>query len=259
MADCNSRHTPHVEGCKYQGPSAFDSRSPKRQTQHQSFLGELRYIADCSRTDIAFYVNRASAAAHDRADRHWLLLKNLLRYLQTPHADGIVYHPYNPTKGYGAPAPILAAYCGASFASHTSNRKSISGHIHLYHGSPIALTSAKQTMLALSTCEAEYVSATDAVQMTPWFRRILKWLHYLPPSPSPMHIDKQSAIRMASNTAPTKRGKAIDIKYYYLRLHFQAKHVKPIHTPSQDMLADICRKLLARIAFNRLRQAINVV
>lgn len=70
MADCNGRNTPHVDVSKYHGPEETDQLIPQHKTKYQEVLVELRYIADCTRPDITFYVNKLSCATQKPTERH---------------------------------------------------------------------------------------------------------------------------------------------------------------------------------------------
>lgn len=200
METCNARRSPHVDGSQYHGHNDLDKRIPARKRKFQEELGELRYLADCTHPDIAFHVNRLSSAAQDPTQRHWNLMKNLLKYLKGTVDFGILYKAANfdgtqqRNKPNSASSQLLSTYADADFAVGQKDRKSVSGAIHLYNQAPVAWSSIKQTMQALCTCGAEYVSATHAVQSTQWMRRILKFLELLPVSPTTVYMDNLAAI-----------------------------------------------------------------
>ena len=183
LEDANGRDTPHAEGYRYHGPDTDDITIPQQKAKYQETLGELRYIADCTRPYITFFVNHISCAAHKPTKRHWAIMKNLLKYLKAAREEGIRFYPFSAVPSLTAfirdtniPAHPLHSYADADFAGETLDRKSISGAVHLFNASPITWTSTKQKIQALSTCEAEYVSATAAVQTTQWLRRVLRFL-----------------------------------------------------------------------------------
>ena len=132
------------------------------------------------------------------------------------------------------------------------DRKSISGTLHTYNGTPICWGSLKQNIMALSTCEAEYIAATSAAQQTTWIRRLLQNVQMLPNSPTPLMIDNQSAIQVANSTGPTKRRKFIDLRHQYFT-HQATKETIPIaHVPTDEQTAGILTKPLRRQAYSHL-------
>lgn len=112
-------------------------------------MGELRYIANSTRPDITFIVNRLAAATHNRTKRHWLHLKRLMRYLAGTRNDGIMCKPgqqrdalicfVNDPSMSRRTHPIQT-FLDADFAGDESDRNSTSGVIHLFNSGPIAWT-----------------------------------------------------------------------------------------------------------------------
>lgn len=99
----------------------------------------------------------------------------------------------------------LASYADADHAADKTDHHSMSGIVHLYNNFPVSWTSKKQSMQALSTCEAEYIAATTAVQETQRIRGMLGDIAVLTQQPTPLHIDNQSAILTAKNRGHSKR------------------------------------------------------
>ena len=130
--------------------------------------------------------------------------------------------------------------------------------VHLYNSTPVCWGSMKQTITALSTCEAEYIAATAAAQQTTWIRRILQDVNILPPSPTPFRIDIQSAIRVAKNSGPTKRRKFIDLRHHYLAHQTTVKAIDIKHISTKEMLADILTKPLTPAPFTTVTRQLQV-
>ena len=140
MTEANGKDTPHASGVKYH-PATFDDKTvPHLTGTFQNIVGELRYITDCTRPDINFYVNKLSAAMHNPTRRHWLILINTLRYLKATKEHGIIYRPNNSREQLatvlfksdkGAKHP-LHTYSDADFAGDDNDRKSTSGAVNLY-------------------------------------------------------------------------------------------------------------------------------
>lgn len=74
-------------------------------------------------------------------------------------------------------------------------------------------------MVALSSCEAEYIALNEAGKEAIWLQRILKELGLINYSPSPTLIyeDNQGAIALAENPEFHRRTKHIDIRYHWVR------------------------------------------
>lgn len=76
--------------------------------------------------------------------------------------------------------------------------------------------SKKQTTVALSTAEAEYVALSSAAQEAVWLRRLSTELGSPPKSPTVIFEDNQSAIAMARNPQFHGRAKHIDIRHHFV-------------------------------------------
>lgn len=181
-------------------------------------------------------------------------MKWLLRYLKATQNHGIHYKAASSTPTI----PRLSTYFDAAYAN-SLNKKSYTGIVHLIHGSPVSWTSNKQRVVALSTCEAEYLAASMATQQTNWLRRPLWDLNTPEPSPTPLFIDNRAAILVANNTTPTKRRKFIDIRHHHLHGHIERGLIQPQHVPTQDNLADGFTKPLGLQRFTTLSTALNIV
>ena len=116
----------------------------------------------------------------------------------------------------------------------------------------------KQSITALSMCEAEYIAATAAVQQTAWLRRTLLDIRMLSPQPTPFFMDNQCAIRVVRNTGPTKRRKFIDLRHHFLSHHANNGNIVLKHVPSADMLAGIFTKLLRSEPLRKLTEKLQI-
>ena len=72
-------------------------------------------------------------------------------------------------------------------------------------------------MVALSTCEAEYVVAATAACQVVWLRRLLGELTGVEAHPPALMVDNQPTITLAMNPVLHNRSKHIDIKFHFLR------------------------------------------
>ena len=82
---------------------------------------------------------------------------------------------------------------------------------------PIAWQSLKQKIVALSTCEAEYVVVATAACQTVWLRWLLGELTDKEAHPPALMVDNQLALALAKNSVLHDRSKHIDIKFHFLR------------------------------------------
>ena len=89
-------------------------------------------------------------------------------------------------------------------------------HARLLWSGPIAWQSLKQKIVALSTCEAEYVVAATAACQAIWLRRLLGELTGEEAHPPALMVDNQPAITLTKNPVLHDQSKHIDIKFHFL-------------------------------------------
>jgi L-alanine-DL-glutamate epimerase-like enolase superfamily enzyme len=118
----------------------------------------------------------------------------------------------------------------------------------------LAVTEAE--VVALSSCEAEYIAATTAACQGVWLARLLAEFKGEKIRAYTLKMDSQSAIQLSKNPVFHDRSKHIDIRYHYIREGVEHNRVKLEY--SAEELADILTKALGRDHFSELRSKIGV-
>lgn len=77
-------------------------------------------------------------------------IKKVVRYLKGTKGRGITFKPGN--------GPYIESYLGSGLAGNQVDRKPTTGIVFIASGKKISWRSKKQTVVAFSTCEAEYVA-----------------------------------------------------------------------------------------------------
>ena len=153
----------------------------------------------------------------------------------------------------------MHGYSDADWAGDADDRKSTSGYLFLIAGGPVSWKSRKQSTVALSTAEAEYVALSTAVQECMWMQRLLSDLGNPPDGPTTILEDNQSSIAMARNPQFHGRAKHIDIKHHFVREQVSNGSIELQYCPTNDMLADILTKGLAQQQYSSLRERPGIV
>ena len=109
-------------------------------------------------------------------------------------------------------------------------------------GAAVSWKSQKQTCVALSTAEAEYITLAAATQEATWMRQLLEDLHRGQIEPTVICEDNQSSICIAQNPQYHNRTKHIDIKYHYVRKKVLDTTIELQYCPMRDMIANILTK-----------------
>jgi hypothetical protein len=144
----------------------------------------------------------------------------------------------------------------ADWASCTEGRRSTSGSIVFYNGSPISWSSGLQPIVALSSTESEYIALSSVCTELSYLRELTAFMHRPPGGPTTILEDNQGAIHLVENPVHHKRTKHIDVRYHYIREARQRGlvHVVKIHTDLNK--ADIFTKTTTAATFHRHVNAI---
>lgn len=111
----------------------------------------------------------------------------------------------------------LVGYADSDFASDPITRKSVSGYLFTINGNPVSWSSRKQSCVATSTAEAEYIAASHAAKEAIWLRRILKSLGHPQEKATIIFEDNMACISMSKDPVFHRRTKHIDVHYHYVR------------------------------------------
>jgi hypothetical protein len=122
----------------------------------------------------------------------------------------------------------------------------------------VSWSSKKQTSVALSTVEVEYVAAGQCCVQLLWMRQTLQDFGYNLSKVS-LLCDNESAIRLADNPVKHSRTKHIDIRHHFLRDHQQMGDIDIYHISTKNQLADMFTKPLDEKRFCRVRSELNVL
>ena len=137
-------------------------------TLFKSLIGCLRYLT-CTRPDILFAVEVVSHFMDAPTSTHLKVAKRILRYLKGTIDLGLFYSYSDDFN--------LVGYCDSDYEGHVYDRKSTWGIVFFLGDCVISWSTKKQSIVTLSTCEAEYVTATSCTCHAIWLRRLLMELN----------------------------------------------------------------------------------
>ena len=204
------------------------------QHMYQAVVGSLLYLSTKTRPDIAYAVSSVARYCANPTKNHWIAVKRILRYLKGTCNYGLLYRKDTPAE--------LTGYSDADWAGDVGDRKSISGYIYFLGGAAISWKSSKQSCVALSTTEAEYIASSSASQEAIWLQQLMSDLLNKRVQETTIFEDNQSTICLAKNQQVHRRTKHVDIKYHLIRDLVEAERIKLTYCASKDMVADILTK-----------------
>ena len=111
-------------------------------------------------------------------------------------------------------------------------------------GGPVSWSSKRQSTVALSTVEAEYIAMSWCAQQMIWMQSWLDEVDIQHVRPGMIKGDNRGAIALTKNTKDHGKIKHIDIRHHYIRELLQSGAITVEQVPSADNLADLLTKSL---------------
>ena len=220
MKDCSPSVAPIVKGDKFnlnQCPKNELEKESMKNIPYASAVGSLMYAQVCTRPDIAFAVGMLGRYQSNPGMDHWRAAKKVMRYLQGTKSYMLIYRQTDNLDVVG--------YSDTDFAGCVDSRKSTSGYIFIMAGGAVSWRSVKQTLIATSTMEAEFVSCFEATTQGVWLKSFITGLRVMDSISRPLRIfcDNSAAVFLVKNNKSGSRSKHIDIKYLAIREHVKEK------------------------------------
>ncbi|XP_020421259.1 uncharacterized protein LOC109949598 [Prunus persica] len=204
LKGCKSVATPLVANerlCKEDGSEMAD------ESEYRQIIGSLLYLT-ATRPDIMFASSLLARFMHNPTKKHIGTAKKVLRYVQGTLDYGVEFK-----KGKAA---TLIGYCDNDWAGSEDDRRSTSGYMFTLGSGMFSWASIKQNTVALSTAEAEYVSAAEATSQAKWLRFILEDFGAEQVEGTPILCDNTSAIAMAKNPIFHQKSRHISRKFHFI-------------------------------------------
>jgi hypothetical protein len=152
--------TPMVTNLKFLSNSSSYLVDPK---MYRQLIRSSMYLVN-TRPNICFAVNTLSQYVVEPRHVHWIAAKHVLRYLHGMVGYGLIYVSHSAVK--------LQGYTDSDWAESVVDGKNTSGCCFSLGSGMISWLSRKQTSVALSTIEAEYIAASVASREAVWLREV---------------------------------------------------------------------------------------
>jgi hypothetical protein len=176
----------------------------------------------------------------------------VLQYLAGTIELGIIY-----SRPEGESKPTLRGFTDSDWAGgiHETPRDghSTSGHCFILCNGPISWRTERQSIIALSSCEAEYVALTNAAREALWLRAFLRELGFTRQNATPIGVDNQSTITLAETEASKDRSKHMWLRLLFVRRLVDIEIIRVPWVAGVDNVADIFTKPLNGSRFVELR------
>jgi hypothetical protein len=202
-------------------------------------LGELQFLANATRPDITFAVNRLAAYTANPSLQHTTALKRILHYLAGTKTYRITYGDISthPNMFFG--------FADAAWAN-LDDQKSTTSYVFLTGNGAITWKSKKQTITAQSSTKAKYVSLSEAMHEVCWLRSLHHKIRFIQKQPTLIYGDNEGAIVMAKNSQFHQRSKHINIKWHLIKDKIKENFIQIRSCCNHEQTADILTKSLPR-------------
>ncbi|XP_071939234.1 uncharacterized protein [Coffea arabica] len=212
---------------------------PIAQSKYAQIIGSLMHLMNFTRPDIAYAVCRLSRYTHNPNHEHWFALVRLLKYLRGTMNFGILYSGFST---------VLEGYSDTNWISDSNDTKSTSGYVFTLGGGAIAWKSARQTIIARSTMESEFVALELIGTEAEWLRNFLANIpstkDLLPPVS--IHCDCQAAIAIAKNKSYNCKSRHMRLRHDVVKQLLRDGIISIDYVKSELNLADPLTKPVGR-------------
>ncbi|KAH9697148.1 hypothetical protein KPL71_023495 [Citrus sinensis] len=228
---------------KDQSPKTSEEIERMRRVPYAEAVGSLMYAMLCTRPDICFAVGMVSRYQSNPGPEHWTAVKHIMKYLKRTKNYMLVY---------SGDELIPVGYTDSDFMSDKDSRKSTSGYVFTLGSGAISWRSVKQSCIADSTTEAEYVAASEAAKEAVWLSKFLQDLEVVPTVTAPLKLfcDNSGAVAQSKEPRNHKKQKHIERKYHLIRDIVHRGDVEVTQIASQQNLTDPFTKAIPGKPFN---------
>ncbi|GJY52904.1 hypothetical protein Tco_0444568 [Tanacetum coccineum] len=211
-------------------------------------IGSLMYLT-ASRPDIRFAVCACSRFQVNPKTSHLSAVKRIFRYLKGKPKLGLWYPRVSSFD--------LEAYSDSDYAGANLDRKSTTGGCQFLGRRLISWQCKKQTIVATSTTEAEYVVAANCCGQVLWIQN--QMLDYgFNFMNTKIYIDNESTICIVKNPVFHSKTKHIAIRHHFIRDAYEKKLIQVLKIHTDDNVADLLTKAFDVSRFQFLVLAVPV-
>ncbi|GJU77430.1 putative ribonuclease H-like domain-containing protein [Tanacetum coccineum] len=199
---------------------------------YKSMIGSLMYLT-ASRPDITFVVCACARFQVTPKTSHLHAVKRIFRYLKGQPKLGLWYPRDSPFD--------LEAFSDSDYAGASLDRKSTTGGCQFLGKRLISWQCKKQTIVANSTTEAEYVAAANCCGQVLWIQN--QMLDYgFNFMNTKIYIDNESTICIVKNPKFHAKTKHIEIRHHFIRDSYEKRLIQVIKVHSDQNVADLLTK-----------------
>ncbi|GJR21018.1 putative ribonuclease H-like domain-containing protein [Tanacetum coccineum] len=201
---------------------------------YRSMIGSLMYLT-ASRPDIMFAVCACARFQVTPKVSHLHAVKRIFRYLKGQPKLGLWYPRDSPFD--------LEAFSDSDYVGASLDRKSTTGGCQFLGKRLISWQCKKQTIVANSTTEAEYVAATNYYGQVLWIQN--QMLDYgFNFMNTKIYFDNESTICIMKNPVFYSKTKHTEIRHHFIRDSYKKRLIQVIKIHTDHNVADLLTKMV---------------
>ena len=205
-------------------------------SHYRSYVMKLQFLATWIRFYISHAVSQLASFCSNPGRTHWAAL-HLMEYHFRHTSFTLKYKRGVPTS-YD-----FDGFVDSDWGTTVDSRRSTTGYISRYFGTPISWKSKLQTSVAFSSAEAEYMAASDYVKEVIYMRNLLKNMGFEQGPATVVYEDNSACIEWGNNIiGGRERAKHIDIRKHFAHEAIMNGHLVLTKIPTDAQLADIMTK-----------------
>jgi len=206
-----------------------------KRKQYQMMVGSIMYAMLWTRPDLAHAVGILTRYFNAPTTIQLEGAKRVIRYLKRTSTMGLCYKRSKDKA--------IVGFADASLADG-DDAKSTSGYVFKYGNTAITWSSKRQTTVATSSQEAEYIALGSGTKEALWLRSLMGELNEEQSYPTIIYEDNMSAISLAKNPMYHARTKHFNIKHHHIREQILNEQIRVEYIKTKDQCADILTKQL---------------
>lgn len=185
---------------------------------------------------------------------HMEPVKRILLYVKGSVGCGTLF----PTADTGRKCNFLG-FTDSNWHGDKDDWKSTTGYIFMFGVTPISWCSEKESVVALSSYEAEYIVASLCACQAVWLMNLLEELGNNEGGVVTVLVDNVFAINLAKNQIKHGRSNHIEMRLHYLRELVSDGRLRLGYCRSEDQVADLLTKGVTNVVFKRLKKRMDMV
>ena len=210
---------------------------PRQVVLFQSMVGAISYLVQCTRPDLAYASGELCRFMSCPTEESLKAAKHVYRYLLATKEYRLVIRRSDALCLYG--------YSDADWSPSHHNCRSTSGFAIYLGTNLISWVSRQQSVIALSTMEAEFIALCELGKESAWLLSILHDIGIVIQLPMVVYVDNTAAISFANSTAFERKSRHIHMRYQFVKTMVKDGILDLVYVSSGDNVADVFTKCVS--------------